>query len=170
MICETGINDMPGWSSCEGTYNYRVYRLWRSMIERVFSESYLERNPCYWNCDICPDWLILSKFAQDIQELPGYTEWRDNPDRNIALDKDIRGNGQKYYCKENCSFVSGEINSAEGGRNGTKAIICISPEGVETYYDSLTECANARNFTKAAISQCLTGKRKTNFGCRFRYA
>lgn len=77
------------------------YKVWRSMIERCYSNKYQERQPTYVGCEVCNEWLYFSNFAEWFEEnyVDGY-----------ALDKDILIKGNKVYSPQTCCFVPQEIN------------------------------------------------------------
>lgn len=91
----------------------REYTLWSSMIRRCYNESVLKLRPCYKDAEVCERWLVYSNFLEDLPFIEGYEYWYNNPNKKIALDKDIKGNGQKLYCLENCCFVDTSENSRE---------------------------------------------------------
>lgn len=91
----------------------REYTLWSSMIRRCYNESVLKLRPCYRDAEVCERWLVYSNFLEDLPFIEGYEYWYNNPNKKIALDKDIKGNGQKLYCLENCCFVDTSENSRE---------------------------------------------------------
>lgn len=66
MIYGVGINDMPhGWRT-KSELNSRVYRCWRSALERCYSDTYQKKYPTYKGCYVCDRWLLLSNFVEDI--------------------------------------------------------------------------------------------------------
>lgn len=77
------------------------YKVWRSMIERCYSNKYQERQPTYVGCEVCNEWLYFSNFKKWFEEnyVDGY-----------ALDKDILIKGNKVYSPQTCCFVPQEIN------------------------------------------------------------
>lgn len=189
-----GINDCKGWSNCKNGRRtklpYRIYSLWSLMLMRVYSEAYLKTCPSYRNVTICERWLTLSNFAKDIQELPNYKLWRDNPGQRVCLDKDIRIKGNKEYRPEACMFITASENSKDActrnpafyrkvcpqkvkdavAKSLSKAIICTCPDGTEKKYQSMSEAARQDGFGISNISACCRGKANTHRGCKFRYA
>lgn len=189
-----GINDCKGWSNFKNgrRYNlpYRMYSLWSLMLMRVYSEAYLKDNPAYRGVTVCERWLTLSKFAEDIQHLPNYELWRDNPHQRVCLDKDIRIKGNREYRPEACMFVTLSDSSKDAAtrnpafyrkvcpqkvkdavaRSLSKAIICTYPDGTEKWFKSMHEASRQDGFAVANISSCCRGKAKTHLGCKFRFA
>ena len=113
MICNKGINDMPyGWR-LENKLNEKIYKKWKSMIERCYSEKHLNEFPTYKGCYVCDRWLKLSNFVDDFKLIDGYNE-EDFLNGKLCLDKDIKSNGvNKCYCLENCMLVSDKENSRQ---------------------------------------------------------
>lgn len=116
MICKHGINDMPyGWAS-ENEWNKRVYKTWKSMLERCYSEKYHERQPTYKNCSVCNKWLKLSGFVEEFKLIDNYDEQKFLSGK-LCLDKDIKSNGiNKCYCLEECRLVSKEKNTRQANK------------------------------------------------------
>lgn len=114
IVYKHGINDMPnGWTT-ENEWNKRVYKKWYSMLQRCYDEKWLERHPHYEGCFVCDEWLKLSNFVKDIVKIDNYFFWLNNPNKRIALDKDIKSNGKnKCYCLEECMFVTQKENSKQ---------------------------------------------------------
>ena len=117
MVHGVGINDMPyGWRK-ESELNYRIYDGWKHMLERCYSEKYQEKFPTYKGCYVCERWLRLSNFVEDISKIDNYELWINNPKKYIALDKDIKNNGNnKCYCFEQCMFVTNEKNVKQSNK------------------------------------------------------
>lgn len=77
------------------------YAKWKSMLQRCYSEKYVNRRKCYVGCSVCDEWLRFSNFKR----------WFDkNYEEGYYLDKDILVNGNKVYSPETCCFVPHEIN------------------------------------------------------------
>ena len=77
------------------------YAKWKSMLQRCYSEKYVNRRKCYVGCSVCDEWLRFSNFKR----------WFDkNYVEGYYLDKDILVNGNKVYSPETCCFVPHEIN------------------------------------------------------------
>lgn len=89
----------------KGTYNsykdQKAYKLWKSILQRCYSEKSLAKFPTYRGCRVCDKWIYFQNFAEWFYEnyIEGYT-----------IDKDILGNG-KLYSPETCCFVPNHINN-----------------------------------------------------------
>lgn len=113
LVYNVGINDMPnGWTT-ENKLNKRIYDCWNGMIRRCYSEKCHKKHQTYKDCYVCERWLKLSNFVEDISKIDGYEYWLMNPNKRIALDKDIKVNGNKRYCLENCIFTTISNNSRQ---------------------------------------------------------
>jgi hypothetical protein len=79
----------------------KAYRLWKSILQRCYSEKSLAKFPTYRGCKVCDEWIYFQNFAKWFYEnyIEGYT-----------IDKDILGNG-KIYSPETCCFVPNHINN-----------------------------------------------------------
>ena len=114
MIYGKAMNDMyRGWRT-ENELNKRIYQCWFNMIVRCYSENFQEKNNSYKGCYVCERWLKLSNFVDDISKIDNYELWKNNPNKKIALDKDIKSNGNnKCYCLEQCMFTTKSKNSQQ---------------------------------------------------------
>ncbi len=67
------------------------------MLQRCYSESYLNKRPSYRGCSVCEEWKTFSNFMA----------WMKNKNmENLELEKDILVPGNKLYSPETCVFVS----------------------------------------------------------------
>lgn len=110
IVCEHGINDMYcGWST-ENEWNKRVYKKWRDMIQRVYSNNYIDKHPTYIMCTMQLELHWLSYFVEHIEEIEGY-DYERFMDGELVLDKDIKSNGEnKEYSINNCMFTTDKEN------------------------------------------------------------
>lgn len=108
-VCNVAVNDMPrGWMT-ENELNKKIYKVWYSMIQRCYSGY--DRYKAYDKCSVAPEWLYLSNFVKDIENIPGYDQWKDNTkSREYALDKDIIRPGNTEYRLGLVQFVSNTTN------------------------------------------------------------
>ncbi len=78
------------------------YTAWKNMLERCYSEKFLERNPSYIDTSVCGEWLYATAFKK----------WMDQQDwSGKSLDKDIIVPGNKLYSPETSAFVLKATNS-----------------------------------------------------------
>ena len=89
------------------------FRKWFAMLSRCYNEINIKRNPSYYGCYVCDDWLAFSNFKS----------WMEKQDwQGKELDKDLLVTGNKIYSPETCCFIPHEINvfMVEGSsRRGT---------------------------------------------------
>ncbi len=101
------------WGYAKRKASRRVYYTWRNMIRRCYDKT---DNAYKWyggrGVLVCSRWLRLDYFVEDLPKIPGFdaTLFEEN---KIELDKDIRGNGAKYYSLETCCFVSHAENAKD---------------------------------------------------------
>ena len=108
-IYGNGINDLrddPSYTTMkkiDGKVVWRChfYRKWKGILERCYSEKYLQTHPTYRGCSVCEDWKTFSNFMAWMKT----QSWEGK-----HLDKDILVPGNKVYSPENCVFVSGSLN------------------------------------------------------------
>ena len=199
MVYGKGINDLPrGWIRANN-WNYRVYYVWRGMIQRCYDEKYHKRQPTYKNCTVCVRWLTLSNFVEDIKLIDNYDYWLNHSNKRVALDKDIKSNGQnKCYCLENCCFTTIEENCRQAtktrdntkisealkgknkgekvsetikGENHPRAVLVDRFDLKGNYIDTMYsfEYAQKMGFNAGNISSCCKGRLKSTGGFIFKY-
>ena len=153
----------------------REYILWGSMMRRCYDSKFIEDYPTYEEATVCDRWLVFANFLEDLPSIEGYSLWLEHPKEQIALDKDIKGNGSKVYCLENCKFISNADNVKEVHKrygkdfNESKRIkvygINIKTGERTKDFNSIKEAsifigiANPSN-----ISECINNKRRTSGG------
>lgn len=78
--------------------------LWRSVLQRCYSDKFIAKHPTYKECSVDPQWHNFQEFAEWCQWQVGFKEgW--------SLDKDILVKGNKIYSPEFCVFVPPAINN-----------------------------------------------------------
>ena len=87
--------------------DYKCYNTWHGMIERCYSNKYVEKRRTYLDCYVCEEWHNYQNFKKWFDK--NIIELKDKNER-ICLDKDILHKGNKCYSPENCCFVPNEIN------------------------------------------------------------
>ena len=83
------------------------YASWVRMLERCFSEVRKNRGDAYKEVSCCNEWLVFSKFANDLSKIENHEKLFDG----WHLDKDILVHGNKIYSKETVCIVPKEINN-----------------------------------------------------------
>ena len=115
LVYGVGVNDLgyrvqvKEWVTEEGGKRTRklvfkcpYYTAWTGMLQRCYSEKYLESNPSYIGTRVCNEWVYASEFKK----------WMEQQDSNgKCLDKDIIVPGNKLYSPESCAFVLQATNS-----------------------------------------------------------
>ena len=180
-VCEVGcLGLMKDGSKPVTTYGEgmptREYILWGGIITRCYGNY--ERWDTYKDVTVCERWWIFANFLEDIKYIEGYNYWLDNPNERIALDKDIKGNGSKVYCLENCCFVANEDNAKEirtrynkehfGGDNKIKVygINIITGERTKDF-SSIRQVERELGINRCCIAKCLQGKQETSGGYKW---
>lgn len=120
LIFGVGVNDCG-----EAVRDGMAYRIWRSMLSRVYSPSQIKKSPSYIGCSVCDEWHTFSNFKK----------WFENPENGYRdgyhLDKDILVKGNKIYSPETCCFVPREINALLISRKRDRGAY---PIGVVSHY------------------------------------
>ena len=158
-----GVNDMPaGWTKSKN--NKRVYSLWFDMLRRCYDEEQLQRTKgkTYKDCSVCERWFYLSNFYEDIQKLPGYSEWMKNG--KMSIDKDLFSRGEKQYSPKTCCFIPMSVNLSEAGRRNIKNIrklhktnrvqYVFSKGNEKIKFDSEKEACVAMGVRQCSVASC----------------
>ena len=149
-------------------YSKREYHLWYDMIERCYSDKY----PTYKDCIVCERWHCFSNFLEDITQIPGYTYWKENPKKRIALDKDVRGKNTRVYSLKNCCFLSCSDNTKERLKRvpvSTQELVSVDIKTGQVYYYESTMDAERDGFNRAGIWNCCQGKYSQHKGRKWFY-
>lgn len=97
LICGVGINDAD-----YDTKSCPIYSCWKSLIRRVFSLDFQEKNPTYEGCTIEHSWIRFSEFHS----------WAKTKNyQGNQIDKDLLTRGNRHYGPNTCVFVSHAVNS-----------------------------------------------------------
>ena len=148
----------------------REYILWGSMMRRCYDSKFIEDYPTYEEATVCDRWLVFANFLEDLPSIEGYNLWLEHPKEQIALDKDIKGNGSKVYCLENCCFVTKSVNSIEAN-NRTKGIkvygVNIKTGERTKDFDSMEQASKELGLHKSNIHACFIGRQNTCGGYKW---
>lgn len=122
-----------------------IYTTWRNILERCYSDKFLEKYPTYKGTTIDQQWLLFSNFKNWV-----ITQNYQNRD----IDKDLLLKNNKHYSKETCLFVPHEINTfilnSEKTRGEYALGVSYRSEKSKPYYSH--------------ISGRFSGKRKLHLG------
>ena len=104
----------------------------------------------------------ISNFYEDIQQLPGYSDWMKNG--KMSIDKDLFSSGEKEYSPKTCCFVPMSVNISEASRrnientlrlhktNKVKYVFSKGNEKIE--YNSEKEACEAMGARQCSVASC----------------
>lgn len=98
-VAGVGILDIK-MVDCDGNV-LKTYTIWKSMIQRCFSDKIKKLHPTYIDVTVCDEWKYFSKFDE------WYTK---NVILDWHLDKDLLSPKDKIYSPNTCCFLPREIN------------------------------------------------------------
>lgn len=87
---------------------FKVYRMWQGLLERVYSPLLHKRAPRYKDCTLSEEWHNYQLFCRDILEM--CPTLMTDLEAKYELDKDLLYSGNKHYSKETCCFIPSELN------------------------------------------------------------
>ena len=146
LVCGVGVNDLGyrtrvyeelpknGGKRIQKTvFRCKYYEVWKSMLERCYSNKYLESYPSYIGTIVCSEWLSATAFKK----------WMEKQDwHGKCLDKDIIVPRSKLYSPETCAFVLNETNSFVIARDACRGDY---PIGVSLYKPTGKYRASCKN-------------------------
>jgi len=97
----------------------KVYRLWRSVLQRCYDKNTLMKRPTYVNCTVSDNFRYFPYFKEWCSKQIGF-----NVD-GWDLDKDILLKGNRVYSEDTCCFVPREVNSLFTKSNKTRGNLPI---------------------------------------------
>lgn len=88
-----------------GRVKTKEYSVWENLMQRCYSEKFLENNPAYKGCSVHPKWHNFQNFAEWYTSQEFYGE-------GYHLDKDLLHRGNKVYSEDTCCLIPRAINNA----------------------------------------------------------
>ena len=103
-VCGVGIIGTK-YPISEGGRNTKGYVLWKSMLERCYSDSFKKKQPTYEGCEVSDNFKSYEYFYEWCHKQIGFSN------QGWHLDKDLLTKGNKVYSESTCVFIPAEINS-----------------------------------------------------------
>ena len=147
----------------------KLYTLWYNMIRRCYDDTvpyydYYGGRGVY----VCVRWHRFKNFVADIERLPNYYSWFNNPDQ-YDLDNDFYcGDG---YAPNTCVFIKSSDNKAYSNDSIDYSYkkVCTFEDGSSFEFihnKSIREMYPDKNFTDDGITNAIIKKGKHR-GCHF---
>ena len=83
----------------------KEYEIWRSMIQRCYSDSFKNKHSTYEGCECSENFKSYEYFYEWCNQQIGFSN------KDWQLDKDLLVKGNKIYSEHSCVFIPKEINT-----------------------------------------------------------
>lgn len=122
----------------------KEYEAWHGLIRRCYDKKYLNKEPTYYKCTVCDEWLYYDNFYQWMISQPNYLKWKN--EERWGIDKDILIKGNKMYSGDTCLLVPHNINCLFTNRRLHRGQYPIGVDYLKTVNKFRASCMNP--FTK----------------------
>ena len=103
-VCGVGILGAKYPSTINGVKT-KEYKLWQSMLERCYSDTYQKQRPTYIGCEVSDNFKSYEYFYEWCHKQIGFGV------EGFELDKDLLIKGNKVYNENTCVFIPAEVNT-----------------------------------------------------------
>ena len=142
LVCGVGVNDadyaVTKYEKIDGklvqVWMCPLYKTWKSVLVRCYSEKGLRRRPTYRDCSLWEDWKYFSNFKRWMEQ----QDWEGK-----ALDKDLLIEGNKVYSPETCIFVDMKLNAFVNDRGAARGEYLIGVTWDKKRNKFRSQCHNA---------------------------
>ena len=152
-VCGIGYLGSGPYKTSSKSKDLKCYNVWRSMVERCYTEAFWVKSPSYKDCSVCDEWHNYQAFAN------WFYRTYPNDGKDYEIDKDLLSGDSKIYSEKTCCWLTKEENISIAK---SKRYSFINPYGEKVDITSLSEFCKLNNLSYSSMLKLNKGKIKSS--------
>lgn len=137
----------------------KIYKLWRNIITRCYTDKYHITNPWYKDCYMHSRWLYFPNFEHDLPYIEGYQDWLNG--EPLEFDKDTRVPLNRMYSALTCRFITPQENAAA---SSAKTYVLTDPDGTQVSIFNMSEYCREHALSASSMRKVAYNKQASHKG------